>query len=215
MNPFVGAGFENIAVWSLVKIAGQLQEEEWTGKEKITFCRDKRSKRVDEIVIVISNSTWIPGAADVVAPRPPRVIATNIGCWQWRGSATWRFERHGVDDGHPFESWMTATSEVTFERTDEILGDLQEEVYRPVAGNVSWSCGGINGRGCSDPILSPAAGGHEYASSTTSVATPPANMRPSVPPAIIRNGPRPRTRAIAIFIAVLERTPTAMARAAT
>ena len=59
-------------------------DENWTGRQARTFCRDLRAERIADIELWVQ---FAPG----VTPDPrvrPQVIVTNIGCWRWQGTAT-------------------------------------------------------------------------------------------------------------------------------
>jgi hypothetical protein len=77
-------------IWALLKIAGKWQVEDWTEKRYTQFCRQRDSERVEEIVILITNSLFDrePLPDD---PRPyidPKLEFTNLACGEWQGTVT-------------------------------------------------------------------------------------------------------------------------------
>ena len=78
-------------VQALIKIAGRAEWEpvqDWTNEPYKFFCRDQADQRLEELVIIFSNSeyqdrdwTLLPhGVA-------PYLWVTDIGCWRWQGNA--------------------------------------------------------------------------------------------------------------------------------
>lgn len=86
---------EGAHVKALVKISGQdWRVEDWTDKPIAVFCRDKADERVEELVLIFSNSLFEP-RDDTSVRRPkglaPTLWVSDIGCWRWEGRAQWNF----------------------------------------------------------------------------------------------------------------------------
>jgi len=88
LNPYISGVNPDGKVQALIKTEGQnWVREDWTASPFKTFCRDKKSERLEELVIILSNSDWEAGPPlDPV--RDAKLVATNIGCWQWTGTAS-------------------------------------------------------------------------------------------------------------------------------
>jgi len=90
-NPFIDltnpSSFDPaVNITALVKIVGKDWDvQDWTYLPAKSFCLDKNEERVDELVIIFSNRDWHNHVLQPVAP--PRLMANNIGCWRWKGSA--------------------------------------------------------------------------------------------------------------------------------
>lgn len=77
-----------VRVKALVKIEGKnAAEDDWSDTESKFFCVDKRDERVKEIVLAVSNSTWEPNAPPQPF-QPLKIIATNVGCHQFKGTTS-------------------------------------------------------------------------------------------------------------------------------
>jgi len=80
------------AMWRLIaKIGGQWQE--WEPLQGFTtgtvpFCRDMKAERLEELVVVLANSSHDPSR--VVSPPglAPALQVSNLACWRWEGTAT-------------------------------------------------------------------------------------------------------------------------------
>lgn len=87
LNPYRGPQYERIAVQALIKPdddPSHNRTEDWTGKERVFLCMDKKSERAKEIILVVSNSSWKRDAEPIAVPDPIRFVGTNIGCWKWK-----------------------------------------------------------------------------------------------------------------------------------
>lgn len=108
-------------------------DEDWTGRRARTFCRDLRAERISDIELWVQ---FAPGVTPDPAVRP-KVMATNIGCWRWRGEATIR----SLERPNPSIDIADHTAAtVTFERVrlDDITASHFPEIYRPISGSVTW-----------------------------------------------------------------------------
>ncbi len=82
----------NMKVQARKKIAGRWQDvEDWTEAPFKQFCLDKKDERLEELLLIVSNSEVRPGAEQpfrIPKIAPMRLATSNVGCWQWQGSAT-------------------------------------------------------------------------------------------------------------------------------
>ena len=152
VNPFVDPKYERINVQALLKFDAdptRNRAEDWTGKDRVSICLDKKSDRATEIILVVSNSTWEPHAEDLTTDKSIRFVGTNVGCWRWK--ATTSASRSGsmqliTTDGGTVStnSQMNASAEIIFERgalnlPTPVGMPKSLETYVPVEGNVSWN----------------------------------------------------------------------------
>jgi len=74
-------------ITALIKIGGQWTTENWTDLPYRTYCRDMTAERLEELVLIISNSEFRSRDRKLEAPGlKPVLFATNMGCWQWKGT---------------------------------------------------------------------------------------------------------------------------------
>jgi len=78
----------------LKKIGGAWSAaEDWTMEPYKSFCLDKKDERLEELLIIVSNSE-VNRAADepVRIPKqfPMQLSTSNVGCWRWQGTASTR-----------------------------------------------------------------------------------------------------------------------------
>lgn len=135
-------------VQALVKIGGNWKApENWTDVPFRTFCRDKTAERIQEVVMIFSNSD-IENQGNPLKPQgvDPFLFFSNIGCWKWRG------EVHFVDNdnGVKRELDVTATWEAIgpfFDKTGSRT-TLIGTSYRISEGSLDWQISGTDSSGC-------------------------------------------------------------------
>ena len=93
----LASGKPHLHIRALMKINGQWKpEEDWTNAPFKTFCRDARDERIEELVVMYSNSNPArPRESSVIDLIPggpvnfvPAVQVSNVGCWKWEGTAS-------------------------------------------------------------------------------------------------------------------------------
>jgi uncharacterized protein (TIGR03437 family) len=85
-NPFRLESQPTARVQALVKIENaDWKFEDWTEDKVRAFCRDVKSERLEELVLIFTNSEWEDRNHKLKPPEPPRLTVTNVGCWQWKG----------------------------------------------------------------------------------------------------------------------------------
>jgi hypothetical protein len=127
-------------VRALIKINGQWQAPvDWSAPEHDVevWCRDKHADRIEEIALLFSNSGLPPTLAGVdpriadwkwydeddLTPLHPRLIATNAGCWKWKGTTTVSIVGQG-DGAGPFQGLSQnnrVTTSIAFEMSPAFL----------------------------------------------------------------------------------------------
>jgi hypothetical protein len=101
---------KGVKVQALVKVAGaDWTVEDWTDRPYVEYCQDLTAERLEYLVIIISNSEFSDRGRHVTPPgEAPRFWASKIGCWQWKGTATYTAPVSG--------STQTDTADVTWTR---------------------------------------------------------------------------------------------------
>jgi hypothetical protein len=63
---------------------------DWSNLPVQTYCRDYGDERIDELVIILSNSDYQDSTRFATPPgKAPRLFVSGMGCWQWKGTASW------------------------------------------------------------------------------------------------------------------------------
>ncbi len=136
---------EFIKLQAVKKIGGRWQApEDWTADSTKSFCLDQRSERVEELLLIVSNSEVNRGSEQpfrIPQIFPLRVSTSNVGCWRWSGTAS---TETTYDDGLISGS-ITSSGVVRFEVTNLGPGRYY---FEPRAGFVDGSGRGLLG-GCS------------------------------------------------------------------
>ena len=141
------------------KIGGQWQAlEDWTLEPSKQFCLDRKDERLEELLVIVSNSEVNRGSEQpfrVAHNVPLRVATSNVACWQWQGSAS------TVVTDSAFSLTSTARASVTLAVTSTLPGRL---IVEPVAGSVSADS--LQTFGCTTTLVGaartvvPGTGGH-------------------------------------------------------
>ena len=155
--PFVGG--DRYKVQALLKIDGEWKPvEDWTDKAVVGFCRDKKDERVEEMVVVLSNShagfDWFeqgpPGAIGFGSDVWPKLSISNSGCFRWKGTT------HAVLTSR-INIVDTFTADVTYEGNPLPVFKLVfgRAAFVPVSGTASVERSGVDtepGGGCNHSI---------------------------------------------------------------
>jgi len=135
LNP-IGANpnAEFMKVQVVMKIGGEWKPpEDWSREPFKQFCRDKKSERLEEMLIVVSNSE-VDRLSEHPYPIPKllpmRVSTSNVGCWKWQGAAS-----YSATGTIPGPTTLSARADdVTFDAVSSIPGAI---VFETTAGSIS------------------------------------------------------------------------------
>ncbi len=128
-------------VQAVKKIAGQWRApEDWTQESYKQFCLDKKDERLEELILIVSNSE-VNRASELPFSIPklfPMVLSTsNVGCWKWQGTAS---TTSIANQPVPVDNTGRAT--VTFEVAATLPGRLRFETSAGlIFGNGSATLG--------------------------------------------------------------------------
>jgi hypothetical protein len=98
------------------------------------WCRDFQAERLEEMVVILSNSSPEWGHQIAPADLASNLLVTNLGCQGWTGTAT-------VYSGAPVGVTESTEFALNWQRT---VGDTAN--FRVRDGTVNWSIGGDDGR---------------------------------------------------------------------
>ena len=135
LNP-VGANpsAEFMKVQVVMKIDGEWKPpEDWTKASTKQFCRDKKSERLEEMLIVVSNSEvdrFNEKPFRIPKLLPMRISTSNVGCWKWQGSAS---TVDTLTTPFPGDDIVTAAG-LTFEVASVLPGRL---IFLTTGGTIS------------------------------------------------------------------------------
>jgi uncharacterized protein YjdB len=106
-NPIAGdPGNTYIKVWVVKKVGGEWKApEDWTEEPSKAFCLDKKDDRLEQLLVIVSNSETDPSSDApyrISLRTPMQVATTNVGCWHWTGTAS--LTTHLVDGPVTVES---------------------------------------------------------------------------------------------------------------
>ncbi|RKH66946.1 Ig-like domain-containing protein [Corallococcus llansteffanensis] len=74
------------AFWS--DASGTWHEEDWSDYEDVGFCRDLKSQRVQDLVIITSNAKFEPGGGGKLTSAEASYLErNNVGCWKFKGTS--------------------------------------------------------------------------------------------------------------------------------
>jgi hypothetical protein len=121
------------SVTAYIKIDGNWRKEDWTKKGEAGFCLDKKDERLQELVLIYGNSAHKP-AGNVLTPtgERPKLVASNIGCWQWEGTVD--LVARGCEGA---VTWRLAASNLLWERMTS--GTSPAVTYVLKRGTLNWT----------------------------------------------------------------------------
>jgi hypothetical protein len=130
-------------IQALIKMRGQdWQVADWTDLPYVAFCRDTLAERIDELVVIISNSEFKDRERKLKPPDlAPVLWVSNMGCWRYKGTVSYT-------DG----DGVTISTSVKWTRPDEPM--TPPFVNYKAEGTESWSSSGSSCAGSGTlPIL--------------------------------------------------------------
>jgi hypothetical protein len=145
INPLLEKPQDTAKIQALVKIGGKWQEEDWTELPARSFCRDMRSERVEELVIVISNHEWQNRSHKLSMPQAPFVAVSNVACRGWEFEIT---ADEKVTSSYLNYTELTKTTgrwERSFLEPDPLSARVAE-TYQAKDVKGTWQHKGTNGR---------------------------------------------------------------------
>lgn len=141
VSPAPASATEGVRVQALIKIGDQWQAPaDWTDEPSHTFCRDLVTERIEELVVIISNSQFLdPGKRAKPPGQDPRLSVSNMGCYKWKGTMSMTL---------PGESTLTVNvTDVTWTRQPAAPGDpnVSYRATGSVTSTLSGKCSGSYG----------------------------------------------------------------------
>ncbi|RKH33168.1 Ig-like domain-containing protein [Corallococcus praedator] len=75
-----------LALWN--DASGTWHEEDWSEYEYVGLCRDMKSQRAQDLIIITSNAKFAPGGGgSLTAAKTPYLKRSNVGCWKYKGTS--------------------------------------------------------------------------------------------------------------------------------
>jgi hypothetical protein len=141
MNPTAVAPADaNLRIQALVKKGGSwAAPEDWTKELTKSFCRDLSDERIEELVLIYSNSDTRRPSNPIRVHPAPLLSVSNVGCWRWQGTAS--VDEQVMAPGSSANIKATAPT-VTFERWRPVElpdGAPGKELFQVVEGTVNGS----------------------------------------------------------------------------
>jgi hypothetical protein len=147
---------------ALQKIDGQWRAvEDWSGKSEVSWCRDKRAERIEELVLVYSNSHAgdAPFERDPPAAiglfdaddKLPKLTISNAACMPWHGTST-------VTVTNAFGGIIRNTGNVTWKEFEPEPDDGDTDTASPVrlfvpeSGVVTTEARWVDESGCTQSV---------------------------------------------------------------
>ncbi|WP_375759019.1 Ig domain-containing protein [Corallococcus exercitus] len=98
-----------LALWN--DASGTWHEEDWSNYEYVGLCRDMKSQRAQDLIIITSNAKFAPGGGgSLKAAKTPYLKRSNLGCWKYKGTtkahlmgAGWSGRGHLLDTKVEFQ----------------------------------------------------------------------------------------------------------------
>ncbi len=136
-HPFADGSQPTAKVQAIVKIVGQdWKIEDWTTPAHREFCFSKPEEKLEQLLIVISNSEYQNRSHVLMSIPQPTLEVSTLGCSRWVGTFKSTYSQNSVM-GTITES---ATATVTFELDPNlIMPPLPPRYWMSTSGTVTWS----------------------------------------------------------------------------
>lgn len=126
---------KDIRVQALVKVGGQWKpSQDWSNRPLGFFCLDRQAERIEELVLVVSNSQW-EDRTEVFEPygEAPMVTASNVACLRWEGTIV--HTSNSAYKDYPGFSHLKVTTNVVWEALPTEAVDPIDAVWLPYSFN--------------------------------------------------------------------------------
>ena len=127
---------KGLKIQALYKLNGAWQPvEDWTGRPYVSFCRNLPNQKLEELVLIVSNSEW-QDANYELKPQglPPTLTASNIYCGSWQGTAS--------SQAPSFQTgYIPYTSQATNVELTPVRADIGGLVVRQTSAGASYLAG--------------------------------------------------------------------------
>jgi hypothetical protein len=152
--------YPRVKLQAIQKIDGQWKAvEDWSGKHEVIYCRDKRAERIEELVLIYSNSHAgdAPFESDPPASiglfdeddKLPKLTISNATCMPWHGTST-------VTVTNAFGGVIRSTGNVTWKPFDPEQEEggpiLISKLYVPESGIVTTEGRWVDESGCTQTV---------------------------------------------------------------
>jgi hypothetical protein len=145
-NPLAGQSGASLQVWLRIDAGGteRIEVRDWSGSAKETFCRQFPAENVQEMALVVANSTHA-SRSHVLHDDP--VVRTTASCGAYDATSKVTIDRDGLTEVY------TAAYSLKPAWTRPADGGGLESFFSTdntsTAGNASWSISGVsNSNGC-------------------------------------------------------------------
>ena len=129
---------DHMKLQAVKKIGGVWQAvEDWTQDSTKSLCLDKKDERIEELILIVSNSEVERGADEpfrIPGLFPMRLSTSNVGCWKWTGTAS---TTTTYDDGNGLSGSATGSAVVSWEVSATLPGSVHFEPHTGFVDGVS------------------------------------------------------------------------------
>ncbi|MDP2660231.1 MAG: hypothetical protein Q8R28_05840, partial [Dehalococcoidia bacterium] len=138
-QPFSDGSQPTAKVQAVYQIVGQdWKVEPWTSFARKQFCFDKPEEKIDQLLIVISNSEYQNRGSVLMSNPQPELRVSSLGCTGWEGTA-----KVTETADSPGSVTAVASGQVRFELDPDLLDpNLPPRYYKTVSGQVNWTYSG-------------------------------------------------------------------------
>ncbi len=136
-HPFEVGSQPTAKVQALVKISGEdWKTEDWTSPKRRQFCFGKPAEKLEQLVIVISNSEYQDRNHVLFSVPDPWLEVSTLGCDRWVGT----FKSTYTQSGAMGDFTESSTATVTFELDPDLLHPaLPPRYWMSTSGTVNWT----------------------------------------------------------------------------
>ncbi|UCF38786.1 MAG: hypothetical protein JSU96_08105, partial [Acidobacteriota bacterium] len=150
---------EGASIQALVKIEGKDWEtRDWTDSPINFFCRDIKSERLEELVLILSNYEHEEGDPNFESLQPrgidPVLWVSNMGCSSWEGTVSLELNEGGpienFDGAVRWKRWASMfppplEENPSIKAQTDFMVAMPSYVFEVESGSFDWSISGTDG----------------------------------------------------------------------
>jgi hypothetical protein len=141
-DPLDYSQHEGMNVQALIKINNAWTREDWSSGSRNIYCRDRAAQRIQELVLIITNSNFKDSQANYTfhaSDLYPILLVSPTGCYQWKGTIT------RTDTSDPGVTDTLTGEDIIFEASDSLISP--DVLYTLKSGSLYLSINGASSDG--------------------------------------------------------------------
>jgi len=141
-DPLDPSRYKGMNVQALIKINNAWTREDWSLNSYKVFCRDRAAQRIQELVLIITNSNFKDSQDNYTfhaSDMYPTLLVSPTGCYQWKGTIS------RTDTSDPGVTDTLTGQDIIFEASGSLTSPTV--LYTLKSGSLTLSMNGTSSDG--------------------------------------------------------------------